>query len=247
MAKLNWHGVPLLSPEAEERNIEAVRAMGLPYAANTMRSGNLAIIAGGPSINRHAAEIVSWPGDRWAVNGAFGWCKERGIRATYFSVDPEPSDSRFVEPGDPVIMATRVDPGIVAGLRHADLSVFENSVSGPTSATSAPFLGLLMGYEHLTFFGCEGSFDQATHAYMDTPPADLIRVESDGETFLTKPEFVMQSTYLGELIRQMPEQFSERSGGLLSKFAAGHDYDVLAVSPHIVKALGDGDKHLQRA
>lgn len=220
--------------------------MGLPYTANgPMRSGNLAVIAGGPSINRHQAEIASWPGDRWAVNGAFGWCKERGIRATYFSLDPEPSDSQYVEAGDPVILATRVDPVIVDGLRHADLSVFENSVSGPTSATSAPFLSMLVGYEHVTFFGCEGSFDRTTHAYMDTPPIDLIRVECGGELFLTKPEFVMQSVYLGEMVKQMPEQFSERSGGLLAKMAAGHDYDVLAISPHIAKAMADGDHQLQ--
>jgi hypothetical protein len=240
--KLKYVALGCLDEGQSERNIAYAKSLGLPdVPAGRGLSQPLAIVGGGPSINDHLAELQSWPGDIWAVNGAWRWCERHGIDATFFSVDSAPTLVWLAQGARKAILGTLVDRTVFDAL--PDVQIFDAGfiaglATGPTSVTCAPALALHAGYGAggITLFGCEGSYrDGSTHAYHDDAPNPYrIKVRCGGQEYLSEAEYHMQCQYLVQFLKSAPHIFMEKSGGLLRAMANHDDDDVIAATRELI-------------
>ena len=190
----------------------------------------VALVAGGPSINRHVETLKAWDGPVWAVNGAYRWCMDRGIDATLIAIDPDLIVLKWAKDAHKAILGNTCDPAVFDLLKDADLRQVRLGMDGvlgsSSTATTVPHLAAHMGAGHVTFFGCESSFVGDSHAYQDRLNAliaekahvdrdDHIIIECGDGDYLTVPDFYRQAMELAEMIREFPWFLSEESGGLL--------------------------------
>jgi hypothetical protein len=243
--KIHWESVPSVSQAERDSNAVIIKTLGL---ADHRGSGRLAVVGGGPSIARHADELRSWDGEIWAVNGAVNWCIDHGIDAAFYTADAAeahrwPYDLSRIRRA---VLAPDCSPSLVNYLlaRGATVTLTTPIQSGPTSANASDFLSLKAGYRHVTYFGCEGSFDYldlaATHAHAAHPIEDWMVVELGGERYRTKAEFISQSIMLANILREFPDTYSEKSGGLLrAMIEHGPEFEVYMVSNSLYAKLKD--------
>jgi hypothetical protein len=135
----------------------------------------------------------------------------------------------------------------------AKVEVFDLVGDGPdanhwaTTVTAAPHLALKMGYRDVTFYGCDSSFRGTqqdylaqTHAYSTDRVRDAVIVECGGESFITRPCFVMQAEFMSTAIRMAPHVFKLRGDGFLPALVRKPEYDVT----HAINSVA---QQLQRA
>lgn len=235
--------MPTVPNSARDANAEIVKTLGLPCHKG---SGRLAIVGGGNSINPHIEELQAWGGDIWAINGTVNWCLDHGIDAAFYTIDAQPP-SNWHYPLSRIkraVLASDCSPALILKLlsQGASVSLLPVPVGGPDiGPTSACYAGLLApeaGYSDMTWFGCEGSFGETSHAFESAEIAEWIRVRVGNEDLPTKPEFAQQSQVISEIIRAFPKFYSERSGGLLRAMVEhGPDYDVTMVSHQLFDKL----------
>lgn len=228
---------PSVSNELRDANAVINKKLGLPQHRG---SGRLAVVGGGPSIRHHIEELKNWNGTVWAVNGTINWCLDHGIDASFYTVDAG-AMKRWVYPLDRItraVLAIDCCPEMFTRLSKADVSVLNIPDGGPTSANSADWFAIESGYTGLTYFGCESSFEETTHAYDAHPIGQWIVVRVGGKDYRTKPEFLEQARIMSEVIRAVPSYYDERSGGLLSAMVEhGMEYELIEVSPELAKTL----------
>jgi hypothetical protein len=248
------------------KNIEAAAARGLPGIPRLSRCGrHLAVVGGGPSIQEHVGELQAWcadgQGDIWAVNGAWNWCHENGIEATFFAVDPHPIVTTWARAKDGSlpdhsIISVCCDPGTFDLLEgRVDIAIrqgAEDLRGGSSTAGLAPHLAALMGYADVTFFGCESSYAMGrSHAYMHEPRDEELIIIADGCEHLTAPDFMMQArelaTFIHEIGKTSPGFLSERSGGLLRALLNDLAIDRPMSIKWISQGMLDGLKHFKPA
>jgi hypothetical protein len=245
--KLDFYGGGCTGQEEIDRNVVYAAALGLLDTigqGKTLHERKLAVVGGGPSIRAHIDTLRQWPGDIWAINSTTLWCLEQGIDAAFFTVDAAEEASGMVGKARKGVVASRVTPGVFEAL-HANGATVETFLldptenkNGPTSATCVPHVALGLGYKHVTFFGCESCYAESSHINRDeTHQVDLLRVQCGPETYLTKPEFMIQAQILGLIIKTFPTIYEDKSGGLLRAFMEYDDHDVVWVSPEFEKKI----------
>lgn len=230
--------VASVSNEKRDANAEVNKKLGLPVHRG---SGRLAVVGGGPSINDHIEELKNFDGTIWAVNGTVNWCMDHGIDAWFYTIDAAPMDrwtydlSRITK----AVLAIDCDPGLFESLKDARVETLSNADTGPTSANAADNFSIEAGYHGgVTFYGCESSFGESTHAYKSHPIDGVIGVKVGGKEYVTKPEFLEQARIMAEVIRTVPTFFREQSGGLLSAMVEhGMEYELVWISKAIEKVL----------
>ncbi len=193
---------------------------GIPLLDNP-----LAVVGGGPSIDKHVETLKNWPGEVWAINGALAWCREHEIEATFFAVDPDPIVVKWARYARRAIIEQSCDPGVFESLADdgAEVITFDTGHeacairAAGSSASAVPHVAIRMGFHEVTLFGCESSYpaDLPTHAYQDEKRADQMLVACGGDYFLTCPDFYVYVQYLSDYIAAVPEFIKEESGGLL--------------------------------
>lgn len=240
-----------VSAEVVQGNIKHAGGLGLPsyprVAVEAASPHRLAVVGGGASINNHVDALKDWPGEIWAINGALGWCRDRGIAATLFACDPDPIVLKWATGASKALLGNTCDPRVFAMLRDAgaDVTLFNADgekggiVGRGTTATVAPHLGSRMGYlEGLTFFGCESCYlPGITHAYQHEPRTDELLIECGGNEYLTAPDFYIQAIELSNLIRELPGFLAEESGGLLRAMVKDKEFHVRWVSDALAAGL----------
>lgn len=242
MAKIHWTSTPTISDDERQANTMVIKALGLPRHQG---AGRLAVIGGGPSIREHIEELRAWDGAIWAVNGTINWCLDHGIDAAFYTCDSQPPSkwpydlSRIKR----AVLAPDCSPAMVDILRKggAEITLTAGLQSGPTSANAADYLSIDAGYEHITYFGCEGSFEPVdTHAFKSPDIVDWLIVDVGGGHFRTKAEFISQAIMLRNTISAFPTVYAEKSGGMLrAMLKHGPDYDVYMVSKSLFAKLED--------
>jgi hypothetical protein len=241
MAKIQWVSEPTVSEDGRRANAMVIETLGLPKHKG---AGRLAIIGGGPSIRAHVDELRAWDGEVWAVNGAINWCIDNGIPAWFYTADASPMSNWTYDLSrvKRAVLAPDCSPEMVEYLQSvgAEITLTAPLQSGPTSANAADFLSIDAGYSHVTYFGCEGSFEGQTHAFASFPIPDWMVIELAGEFYPTKAEFISQSIMLSNTIKTFPTVFAEKSGGLLAAMIEhGPDHDVYMVSNSLFAKLKD--------
>jgi hypothetical protein len=93
-------------------------------------------------------------------------------------------------------------------------------IGGTTSATRVPTVALCLGYQSISFFGCEGSFAETTHTFKDEAPERQVLIRAGGKHYRTTLQFMNQSESLAAVISAFPDILKDRSGGLLGAMLA---------------------------
>lgn len=237
--KIAFLAVPCIPPERILRNTERTRSLGLPFWAKS-ESGALAIVGRGQSAKDQASILRMWPGTVWAINGAAQWCAANGIEATLFTSDPHPDLVPLTTGVRKALLSLACDPQAYDALmaQGAAITTFETGAwgvpTGCTTATTALHLAIGMGFSTVDYFGVEGSYSPG-----DDRPASWMRVSVAGREYDTKSEYLMQSRYLAEHLREFPTVFRDRSGGLLQACIADGDWSLVCASQAMREGFND--------
>jgi hypothetical protein len=235
-----------VSDEGLREHVTHAKALGLPFVSEQQpHGGRLAVVGGGPSIVDKLDEIRGFS-DIWAINGACGFLREHGIDSTLLSVDPCDFLAPRVAGAKRALLATRCHPDVFKALKGADITVFDlehdgGNVWASTATASVVFpLATMLGYRQTVLFGCEGSFSERSHAYMDEAELQDLRfvVECGGKRYDTAPDLYTITQQLAVFMRlAINDSFTERSGGLLRALTKNEAHDIVEVSPTLKAKL----------
>lgn len=234
MSRINFEGRGCVSPAAiiankiHSRNFMTRRPVP---RAKSWRS-RLALVGGGPSVTDHLAELQSWDGEVWAINGAARWCLDRGIDATLCTIHPRAYPAEYLTGVTRAVLSEECHPSIFEALADAEVYIFAlPEAHGTSTATVIPQVAFDASFGEVTLFGCECAYGEQTHLYQHALSEDDIRVKVGELEYHTKIEFFLQAQWLSELIRNVPDLLKERSGGLLrAMIESPDDWDVTAMS-----------------
>lgn len=235
---MEFRPVPSVDPDVCRRNAERAVSLGLPHVE---RAGHVAVVGGGPSLADHLDELRRWNGPIWAINETFMWLKARGIRSTFLTADPKPQPWLRADPGDRALVTIEGAPQLFAALSDAHVTTYRLAPDeihcGPTTATAAPHLAVYIGQRSVTFFGCDSSFEGASHVYDQALPRDMITVRCGGRDYLTKPEFLLQADALAALCRELPAFCRHRSAGLMPALIRNPEREVVCGPAALLEAI----------
>jgi hypothetical protein len=219
-----------VSDEQIRKNEDHAKGLGLKKVGPGPRVP-LAIVGGGTSIVRHIETLKNWSGHVWAINGAWRWCDERGIDATFCSVDPHPIVATWAKGAKHAILDAQCPVEVFEMLAGADISLSE--AHGCTGTTVAALIteGARSCHDSITLFGCESCYPMdKTHAYQNEARPDQMVVCAGGDYFLTAPDFYFQAQKLAELIRGLDGYVKEECGGLLRALINSPEHWVVWIS-----------------
>jgi hypothetical protein len=235
---ITFQPVSAFSEEQLKRNEEYSLGLGLPMVEQIQATGPLAIVGGGPSVLSYRYTLQSWRGPVWAVNGAWKWCRDNDIAATFFSYDANPSVLDMVDGVERAILGKKVDPSVYQKLAGKSLWIGTGDVSGTTSVGEAIVNGLVAQHPKVWLFGCEGCFQpDQSHAYAHFKPRDELVIWCNGMHFWTSPQMLMASVELSSFLRSAPDVLAERSGGLLRAMVETKEYEIVGYSEGLESRL----------
>ncbi len=223
-------------------NLALVLALGLPtIEKKPARAGQLAIVASGPSVREHLEELRSWPGEIWAVNGAYDYLLDNGIVAHgFFAIDPLPELADYVRrPRHETTfrIASTCDLAVFEALDGSDVQIFHAFADdlkypegsgqiggGTTAVTRAPYLALVEGWRDIVLFGVDSSYDGGEYCYQwgrykSDIAAPTFWFEINGEgPFQSEIGLMKQVSQLGVIIQKFRGMLKIRCGGLMAAF-----------------------------
>lgn len=217
---------PVVSPETAWAQADYARGLGINPPKP--RSGRLAVVGGGQSALAYVETLRRWNGEVWAINGAYDWCVERGIDCRFFSADPQPLVVEYARRAKKATLPPWCHPDIWTNIPDVEIADFF-----PTFSASAPNVAAVafdLGFESITFFGCDCSFSDTTHTYEDHPDAATMIVMANGMEFKTTPAYYTQAQEVAALCREFPDLIKEMSGGLVRALVIDPDYSVTSMS-----------------
>lgn len=232
----------VVDAEGRRANLALVLSRDLPTVQKTpARAGQLAIVASGPSVRDHLDELRSWPGEIWAINGAYDYLLDNGIVPQgFFAIDPLPELADYVRQAraeTTFFIASTCDITVFDALEgfnvktfHAyadDLEYPEGSGligGGTTAVTRAPYLSLVEGWRDITLFGCDSSYDGREYCYewgryKSDIAAPTFWFEINGEgPFQSEIGLMKQISQMGVIIQKFRGMLKVRCGGLMAAF-----------------------------
>lgn len=230
--RIDFKPLGCATPETVREHIQ--QNSGLPRAQRGEHKFPVAVVGGGHSLIEHLDELRSWPGDIWAINSTADWLLDKGINCTLISLDPSPITTN----AEKLLLASCCEHKERAVIWEMAEHHEGGVLGGVTTACRAASLALRLGYPGVVYFGCEGSFpvDEKTHVNKDDGLKTLLIVRA-GKDYCTHPELYMQCESLSQLIREFPQFYSERCGGLLRGMVEHPDWEIVAVSSDLKEHL----------
>lgn len=200
----------------------------------------LAIVGSGPSAWEALNQLKVWPGEIWAINNMAARLKRHGVVAKMVTVDPGAPEEFDTEGVQIALLSTSCHPRLrerFNGYLLFDLKEFneiDGINGGVTTAARMPMLALRLGFTDISFFGCEGSYNESTLTDFPT----LLVVRAGDNEYITNLELLQQCESLSQVFNTAPEIFKDRSGGLLSAMTANPaTWEVVAVSGELKQHL----------
>ncbi len=215
--------------------------LGLPEIGTRPVAERLAVLGGAPSLADHVEELRDWDGEIWAINEAIYWCRDHGIEATFYAIDPKEDHTSLADAIDRAVLADIVRPELFEALiaKGADVELFriDELAHGSAAASTAPAVALRRGHTHVTLFGCTQSFTGMTHLYKDAVYHNYVWVEVDGVEYATTSQNIIQAEFIAELAIAFPQFLTVAGEGFLPALIQHGDYDVAHVCREIHEAL----------
>lgn len=224
-------------------NLASCQRRGLPTVQQLPeRKDPLAIACSGPSLRSCLGELANWPGEIWAINGAYGYLIDNGIIPNgFFGMDPLPGLAPYVDQAHErttFYICSICDPAVfdnLAGHRvqtwnpDGDSMVYPPGQwtigGGTTAVTRAPYLGILQGFRDITLFGVDSSFENGEpYCYRHgTYECDIdnvrLWVDANNEgPFETELGLMKQVSQLNVLREKFDGKLKFRCEGLLAAF-----------------------------
>lgn len=233
----------VVDTEGCRRNVDSALRRGLRVCGwAPKRTGTLAIVGSAPSVKRYVDELKAWPGEIWAVNGAYRFLLDHGIVAHAFvGLDPVPELKEYVErrhERTTFLMSSVCDPSVFDELKDADLWLWHSKQNdfpyppgeqvvggGTTCLTRAPFLAHMVGWRDITLYGGDSSFEEGEYCYrtgsfsQDTDRPKF-EVEIGGKVFLTEMNLLKQVPVFGVMETMFNGVLKFKCGGLLEAYLA---------------------------
>jgi len=239
MAKISFDVKCTTDDDTLRRNREHCSRLGLPSLGS--KPVALAVVGGGKSALDNVEALRDFAGEVWAINGAFQWCLENDIEATFYSLEAEPVVASDCKGAKRAIVSDAMDPIVFNALQGAEIETVRLGKDGLASHTStaatAPMVAAERGHTSVTFYGIDLCFEGASHHYKDQPTGK-IWVGCGGREFLTNPHLLMQAEFMAELAIALPGSIKVTGDGFLANLITeGGEYDVTHVSPDIHNSI----------
>jgi hypothetical protein len=177
----------IVKMDDRKTNLDKNLASGRPLLMSDQPEQNkpLLIVGSGPSVSDQKTidYIQAWPGDVWAINGAYDFLLDQGLICEgFFGLDPLPGLADYVrrpQEETTFYIASMCDPSVLETLKDNKLLLWhacaEDSgffpeghkavIGGTTAVTSAPFLALALGYRDINLIGVDSSYDDEKGQY----------------------------------------------------------------------------------
>lgn len=233
--------VCVVDVEGRKSNLASVLARGLPVVDRLPeRDGPLAIVASGPSVREHLDELKTWPGEVWAINGAYDYLLDQGIVPQgFFALDPLAGLVDYVQRPNKAttfFLASTCDASVFDALKDHDVKLFHPAADdmqypdgwviggGTTALTRVPYLGILRGFREIVLFGADSSYDGRPYCYeWGRYPLDInvptmwVEINDEGP-FETEIGLLKQVSQMGVLHDKFKGKLKFRCGGLMAAF-----------------------------
>jgi hypothetical protein len=241
MVRIRFEPVARVSDEDLDRHRAYSRSLGLPEIVSGTAGAaapSLAVVGGSPSVAGYIDRLRNWDGDILAINGAWEWCRDNGIDAIFYTIDPIVGAPENVERA---ILGDTCSPALFDALSGANIELvrlgLDNILPASTSAGTVPAFACWRGHRHITFFGCESSFTERTHVYDKPLPMNLVWVDCGGVEYVTNAQMIMQAEWLAQVARAWPEYITVEGEGFLPALIEHGEYDVTHVNPDLAGKL----------
>lgn len=241
-----------------EVNVNSALARGLRICGIVPEHDRkLAIVGSGPSLRDYLDELRGWPGEIWAINGAYHYLIGQGIVPHGFvGLDPLPGLAEYVKDGHPdttFYLASNCDPDTFDAVRPEQVMIWHSArdaikvprgqmivCGGTSSITRAPFLAHMLGYRDMTIYGADSSFEHGRYCYPDgtygcDSQARINKIAVGDEVFLSEVCLIKQVAQFGDIAKRYKEILRFRCGGLLDAYLRSPTYDDSTIE--IVESL----------
>mgnify|MGYP001560934080 CR=1 FL=1 len=240
----------IVSEEGRKANLQSNLARGLPLLMQEVPGHErpLLIVGSGPSVSdpKTIDYIQAWPGDVWAINGAYDFLLSHGLICEgFFGLDPLPQLADYLRNANEYTtfyIASMCDPSVFDVLEghkvllwHAcaeSAEIFPHGhkavYGGTTAVTRAPFLALSLGYRDINLIGVDSSYsEKGPYCYeWGTYATDIaemtVPVMINGEgPFFTELGLLKQVTQLGTMLTMFNgkiEMLKIHPAGLMGAF-----------------------------
>jgi hypothetical protein len=252
----------IVKMDDRKTNLDKNLASGRPVLMSDQPEQNkpLLIVGSGPSVSDQKTidYIQAWPGDVWAINGAYDFLLDQGLICEgFFGLDPLPGLADYVrrpQEETTFYIASMCDPSVLETLKDNKLLLWhacaEDSgffpeghkavIGGTTAVTRAPFLALALGYRDINLIGVDSSYDDEKGQYCyqwgryATDINEMIvPVKINGEgPFYTELGLLKQVTQLGSMLKmfnQKKEMLKIHPAGLMGAFMRAPELDDSSV------------------
>ena len=240
----------IVNEEGRSANLKANLASGLPVLSRVTPEHErpLLIVGSGPSVSGLVEYVKEWPGDVWAINGAYDYLLSHGLICEgFFGLDPLPQLADYVRNANDYTtfyLVSVCDPAVLDALAGHKVLLWHAMAEdrgkypeghqmiygGTTAVTRAPFLALALGYRDINMIGVDSSYDKERGQYCyqwgtyETDIAEMtIPVSCNGEgPFFTEIGLCKQVAQLGTMLaafnRDNKERLKIHPAGLMGAF-----------------------------
>lgn len=239
----------IVSEEDRAVNLKANLARDLPVLKQVVPEHErpLLIVGSGPSVSGLLEHVKNWPGDVWAINGAYDFLLSHGLICEgFFGIDPLPQLADYLKNANEYTtfyISSMCDPAVLDVLEGHKILLWhamaENReqfpeghqmiYGGTTAVTRAPFLALSLGYRSINLIGVDSSYDNERGQYCyewgtyETDIAEMtIPVCINGEgPFYTEIGLCKQIAQLGTMLtafNRTREMLKIHPAGLMGAF-----------------------------
>lgn len=242
----------VLDDDTCARNVKSALRRGLRVCGwSPKRTGALAIVGSAPSVSKYLDELRSWPGEIWAVNGAYRYLIEQGIPVhAFIGLDPVPGLKEYVETREghtAFLLASVCDPSVFDELQGEDVWLWHSKQGelypyppgshvvggGTTCLTRAPFLAHMVGWRDITVYGADSSFDESPYCYRagtfaeDTTGLRMsVEVSGTGKVFWTEMNLLKQVSVFGVMQTMFNGLLKFKCDGLLKAFLESPMHEI---------------------
>ena len=239
----------IVNEDGRRANLKANLARGVPVFTQNVPEHDrpLLIVGSGPSVSGMIDVVKAWPGDVWAINGAYDFLLSHGLICEgFFGLDPLPQLADYLRNANEYTtfyIVSMCDPSVLDALEGHKVMLWhalaENRedfpeghtliYGGTTAVTRAPYLALAMGYRDINLIGVDSSYDREQGQYCyewgmyETDIAEMtIPVSINGEgPFYTEIGLCKQVAQLGTMLtgfNRKREMLKIHAAGLMGAY-----------------------------